>query len=1525
MIRRRLESYVGHVGKRLSVAAGVALVAGMMAGTAWGNPIVSQGSGNWGTDGTWSGGVPQSGDDVYIRAGDTVTMTGTSAIPINSLTITGTLTHAAVTTAGSTVGDEDNMINLAIAGNLTIDTAGQITVDGMGYAATKGPGAGGGDRGGGSYGGKGTLWGTTKSPYGSITNPVNSGSGGANFAGGGAVVILVTGAITNSGTITAKGNTAGNKGNGSGGTINLTAASITSTGIIRADGIPTGDPGASGGGRIALRLTGDLQDFANVDTNKVTAYGATTGFAFPDLASSAGTIYLKTKAQTYGTLIVKNNNLNTTLDTPVLVGTNRFDAIYLQAKGILGVSSNRLLDLTGCTLSSDSPAGDMANSRVGVDTTAGGGQFIVGPAAYTIPTNVVISFKGTNRMLLACDLTIASGGILTHESGGGSRIDLDLTGNLTINSGGAINLYGMGYAGGGGTGGAGVDDGGSHGGKGGYWSTDNTGTTYGSITNPVQNGSGGYYIASKTERSAGGGAVVLRVTGALTNEGTINAKGVGTGFSARGGGAGGSINLTADSISGTAGAITANGGTAETGGGGGGRIAVRLTGTGQTFPASVSANITAYGGEHSYSETSARGAAGTIYLKTAEQARGVLLVKNNVNSSRSTLIASGMADEDVGDVQLAGTAAQITFEIASGRTLPVYGSWSNAATSTIGGAGTVEFKGATTNTIYGSTTFNSLVCTNAGKTLLFQAGTTNTVTAIGGLRLTGASGAGNKVSLLPATPSTQWYIKAVNTPANVSYVAVSNSTVATSGGVSSIAAQNSDDLGGNTNWVFANPDAITWISPSSTDWNTAANWVTAGGVHRLPGADDPSITISNNTATATLASAAYTYNGNLIVQSGATMNLNGKALTIGGCLTNAGTLVATASETLTVSKDVDFTDGTFTPATSKLSLNAAAAGTQTFKPDGKTFYRIEVPNASTLNVSGGGFTAAQLYCRAAGATLNFQEGLTYAVTDLLDLRGTSGSKVILRRIGSTTQWNLNLSGQRQMVRYVDVQDSNASGKTIYAIDSIGASQNNVNWNFTNGKFWTGGTTDWATSGNWSPSGAPGATNYVILDGSTGSTVPALSGSTTITGLTVDGPVTLTVNMAYGQILNVSNDVYIGSGATLTHSAVTSTGSNPEDYRLLLHVGGAFTLAAAGVIDVSEKGYDSVQGPGAGSSASDARGGGGHGGEGGNGYLGTGSGTTYGSVTNPVRCGSGGSNGRGGGCVVLTVDGAATINGTIAAKGGKQVNTGGQGGGAGGTVNIVASTISGTGTLTVMGGYGSDSGGAAGGGGGRIAMRLTTGPDTQFGTLTIQAYGGPEKNYNELDEPGAAGTIYLKGANQSYGRLLVDHNLSTTRRMLISSNVTDAAVGDVVLKTLGYMGIATGQTLTVYGSWSNAVATNAISGGTVALAGSAAATVWGGNTWSNLTIATAGKTVNFEAGKTQFVYGVASFSNVTLQSTASAYWYLLKPGSGTQDVGNVTVQYSNATNGWAFRPSGGQNLGNNVNWIFPPKGTVIMMR
>jgi hypothetical protein len=150
-------------------------------------------------------------------------------------------------------------------------------------------------------------------------------------------------------------------------------------------------------------------------------------------------------------------------------------------------------------------------------------------------------------------------------------------------------------------------------------------------------------------------------------------------------------------------------------------------------------------------------------------------------------------------------------------------------------------------------------------------------------------------------------------------------------------------------------------------------------------------------------------------------------------------------------------------------------------------------------------------------------------------------------------------------------------------------------------------------------------------------------------------------------------------------------------------------------------------------------------------------------------------------------------------------------------------------------------------------------------------------------------------------------------------------------------MANASTLQVYGSWSNAAATNAISGGTVVLAGTSPnpVYVWGGNTWSNLVITTAGKQVQFQTNVIQYVYGTPAWSNnvqlLPIQSgyVDGTYWKLFKPSWGvTQDVGVVTVQWSDAliNTGATFRAAVGSSISNTRNWTAViPKGTMIMLR
>ena len=46
---------------------------------------------------------------------------------------------------------------------------------------------------------------------------------------------------------------------------------------------------------------------------------------------------------------------------------------------------------------------------------------------------------------------------------------------------------------------------------------------------------------------------------------------------------------------------------------------------------------------------------------------------------------------------------------------------------------------------------------------------------------------------------------------------------------------------------------------------------------------------------------------------------------------------------------------------------------------------------------------------------------------------------------------------------------------------------------------------------------------------------------------------------------------------------------------------------------------------------------------------------------------------------------------------------------------------------------------------------------------------------------------------------------------------------------------------------------------------------------------------------------------------------------TQPVGRVRVRDSDASGGKTFTPSGGYDLGNNLNWDFAPAGTMFVIR
>jgi hypothetical protein len=184
-------------------------------------------------------------------------------------------------------------------------------------------------------------------------------------------------------------------------------------------------------------------------------------------------------------------------------------------------------------------------------------------------------------------ITINNGGILTHQANTNTQTDalnLDLD-DLTINQGGKIDVSGKGYdvsqGPGKGIDNSSVSSGAGHGGDGGNSSSGVAGgAAYGSVNEPITIGSGGGISSSSARTGRGGGAIKLIITNAIAIEGIIDASGLnGSGGRSDGGGAGGSVWITAASISGS-GSIIANGGNGshsvygDGGGGGGGRIAL---------------------------------------------------------------------------------------------------------------------------------------------------------------------------------------------------------------------------------------------------------------------------------------------------------------------------------------------------------------------------------------------------------------------------------------------------------------------------------------------------------------------------------------------------------------------------------------------------------------------------------------------------------------------------------------------------------------------------------------------------------------------------------------------------------------------------------------------------------------------------------------------------------------------------------------------------------------------------------------
>lgn len=578
---------------------------------------------------------------VIIDSGTTLTH-GDEATDGVTITTTGTVT---------VTGDIDVADKGCEGGGTTTDDGGVDSEDGYGQtpgnpssSCTVSTGGGGTGvastsyAGGGSYGGIGYNGSspTAGTRYSDETAPLYLGAGGGRDSvygnggdGGGKVRINASGTVTVNGNIDANGEQGERDqgftgGGGSGGSVYITATTLAGSGTITANGGRgrewTHDSHGGGGGRIALEYT------SKTYSGSISADGGDNSSGI-GTAGTAGTIFEENTSSGQYTF-----NCNGTSSSPA----DPTESIYSSSDDLVFADINdgycaldAALSIDNLTINSGVTLTHIAEDKTGVQITAASDITVTGDIdtdgkGCGIGQNPNWDGKGPD-----------GGGDCAFDASGAADFESGATGGASAGHGGAGGNNSLG---------------------------NNAGATYGSNTNPVLLGSGGGQGNDPTRGGKGGGYINLNVTGTLTINGSITAEGTSdsgvSGSYGAGGGSGGSINITTDTIAGS-GTLSANGGAGSDGssavgsGGGGGRIAVTYA----TDTYDVSSNATVVAGTMGSGalNSSTNGSDGTLYTLVSNTAPTVSSVltdgsASQTNAGLTPTIAWIYADDDL-DVQ----------------------------------------------------------------------------------------------------------------------------------------------------------------------------------------------------------------------------------------------------------------------------------------------------------------------------------------------------------------------------------------------------------------------------------------------------------------------------------------------------------------------------------------------------------------------------------------------------------------------------------------------------------------------------------------------------------------------------------------------------------------------------------------------------------------------------------------------------------------------------------------------------------
>jgi len=982
---------------------------------------------------------------------------------------------------------------------------------------------------------------------------------------------------------------------------------------------------------------------------------------------------------------------------------------------------------------------------------------------------------------------------------------LALAGDVIILPGGAINATGKGYGGsfgpGPGQSAGGPANGGGGGGHGGYgglsFSNVPGGIAYGATHQPVDKGSGGG-AGSTGIGASGGGAIRLLVGGTLRVDGAITASGLNATNSRAGGGAGGSIWLTASNLAG-AGTINADGGAGEPsrgGGGGGGRIAI-YSETNQ-----YSGSLFARGGLGAMP-----GGAGTTYTKGTNQPVGVTLVDNGGRSGANTLLAAA----EPFDLTVRGAAKMTVVSAQAVRNLVIASNAWFVVTSqalTITGSATVDSGGGI---LANGTGFPSSQGIGSGGTS--SSGTFGVTGGGGGhggfgaASVAGGNGGNSYGSLLqPAamgsgggrgngtSPGGQGGAGGGAVRLSVFETLVLNGVISANG-TDGVAPHSGGGSGGSV-WITAG----TLIGSGVISANGGAgNGLGGGGgggriaVYYTSNLFSGTITALGNDGGTFRGGAGTIFTkannqsaGSVIVDNG---GVSGTNTTFGSfstftsdlALNGRAALVWPSGSSYTI-RNLFLDTGTFLIATNSSQVTITVTSNATIRA------------GTALTFDGGGFPGSQGtgaggttnsmgagggYGGQGGASVNgARGGSAYGVNLAGPVDRGSGGGSAGREFGGAGGGSLRLNVSGTLLLDGDISADGQEARGLNAGGGSGGSlwlsagrlagSGSITANGGAGNNYGGGggggriAVTYGTnlfSGVISAFGGPGGggvwggagTIYrranssqlgsVLVDnGGHGGTTPL---TTEWSGdLAIAGRATAVNTLAARNL----NNLLIASNSLLLTTNATA---------ITLYISSNAVIEAGGILSVEGAGYSSGSGIGPGRVIPSIQfgttgSGAGYGGVGGNSAGGAQGGVAYGgSMSQPTYLGSGGgaattgSGGAGGGALLLIVKRVLLLDGTISANGRDATNLN-SGGGSGGSVWLIVETLAGSGKLTANGGAGGNYGG--GGGGGRIAIEY----ETNSFNGSLAAYGGGGNAW------GGAGTVYLKASNQPVAQVLVDN-------------------------------------------------------------------------------------------------------------------------------------------------------------------------